>query len=55
MTKAEIIKMLMPFPDEAVVRIFDADSERMEEVSGCVSGPETGSGYTIDLHSDDIS
>lgn len=55
MTKIELIAMLKSYPDEAIVRTYDAESNRMEGVTGCVTGPETGSVYIIDLHSDDIS
>ena len=55
MTKAEIISMLAPYPIDAVVRIYDVESNRMEGVTGCVTLPTGGSGFVIDLHSDDIS
>jgi len=56
MTKAEIISMLKPYSNDAVVRIYDAESNRMEEVTGCVTGkPRRSDPFVIDLHSDYIS
>ncbi len=56
MTKTELIAMLAPHPDDAVVRIFDADSGVMEEVTGHESGLWGRSSiFVIDLQSDDIS
>ena len=56
MTKEEIISMLAPLPNDAVVRIYDAESNKMEGVTGCVTGrPRREGPFVIDLHSDDIS
>ncbi len=57
MTKEKLIAMLEEgIPKDAIVRIYNAESNKMEEVTGCVTGrPRREDPFFIDLHSDDIS
>ena len=54
-TKAKLIEMLSSYPDDAIIRIFDAESGQMEPVTGCETQAEwkrQPGVFTIDLCSD---
>lgn len=53
MTKAQLIEMLRPMPDNAIVKAWDPDTEKSEPITGCVHGwDDEGADYEIDFHTD---
>lgn len=52
MTVADLIARLQRLNQNAVVKIFDADTRQFEPVTGMVYG---GDEDIVELHSDDIS